>query len=295
MRAGQPQYHGPHGAFMGELLRREGDLDGARAVVAAAAPLLAGDTVRVARLAALGARIEADEAARARDLGRTDDAAEAAARAARHADEAAAVIGPRSKVERAYATVAAAYATCARGDDARDQLREAIERFEELGHPHPAALMRMTLAEDALRAGDRDEAAHYAGKALESASEMGAHWLAREARSFLVRARLRAARGLRRRARGRRGCGRGPVRPDAARARGARDGRRGRDEPRDRRAAVHGREDRERPRVADPRQARRTLAHGGRGGRTPPRARAVGYRPEARRLHQVAGQDDPRR
>jgi len=50
--------------------------------------------------------------------------------------------------------------------------------------------MRMTLAEDALRAGDRDEAAHYAGKALESASEMGAHWLAREARSFLVRARL---------------------------------------------------------------------------------------------------------
>jgi DNA-binding NarL/FixJ family response regulator len=190
MRAGQPQYHGPHGAFMGELLRREGDLDGARAVVAAAAPLLAGDTVRVARLAALGARIEADEAARARDLGHADDAAEAAERAARHADEAAAVIGPRSKVERAYAAVAAAYATCARGDDARDQLREAIERFEELGHPHPAALMRMTLAEDALRAGDRDEAAHYAGKALESASEMGAHWLAREARSFLVRARL---------------------------------------------------------------------------------------------------------
>src|SRR5262249_22541234 len=68
MRAGQPQYHGPHGTFLGELLRREGDLDGARAAVAAAAPLLEGDTVRVARLASVGAHIEADEADRARDL-----------------------------------------------------------------------------------------------------------------------------------------------------------------------------------------------------------------------------------
>src|SRR3954471_12494239 len=100
MRAGQPQYHGPHGAFLGELLRREGDLDAARATIAAAAPLLAGDTVRIARLAARGARIEADEAARARDLGRSGDAAEAAARAARNAEAAAGVIGPRSKVER---------------------------------------------------------------------------------------------------------------------------------------------------------------------------------------------------
>ena len=50
--------------------------------------------------------------------------------------------------------------------------------------------MRMTLAEDALRAGDRDASASLAGEALESASEMGAHWLAREARGFLMRARL---------------------------------------------------------------------------------------------------------
>jgi DNA-binding NarL/FixJ family response regulator len=190
LRAGQPQYHGPHGAFLGELLRREGDLDAARATIAAAAPLLAGDTVRIARLAALGARIEADEAARARDLGRSGDAAEAAARAARNAEAAAGVIGPRSDIERAYAAAAAAYATCARGDDARDELREAIARFEALGYPHQAALMRMTLAEDALRAGDRDAAASLAGEALASASEMGAHWLAREARGFLSRARL---------------------------------------------------------------------------------------------------------
>jgi DNA-binding NarL/FixJ family response regulator len=86
--------------------------------------------------------------------------------------------------------MAAAYATCARGDDASGQLREAIALFEPLGRPHPIALMHMTLAEDALRAGDRDAAGALAGQALASASEMGAHWLAREARSFLLRARL---------------------------------------------------------------------------------------------------------
>jgi DNA-binding NarL/FixJ family response regulator len=190
MRAGQPQYHGPHGAFLGELLRREGDLEGARAAVAAAAPLLADDTVRVARLASVGAHIEADEADRARDLGRAEDAAAAAARAARYADAAAGVIGPRSRLERAYAAMTGAYATCANGDDAVEQLRTAIALFEELVRPHPVALMRMTLAEDALRAGDRDAAASLAGEALESASQMGAHWLAREVRGFLLRARL---------------------------------------------------------------------------------------------------------
>src|SRR5213592_1922944 len=53
-----------------------------------------------------------------------------------------------------------------------------------------SSLIRMTLAEQALRAGDRDAAASLAGDALAAASGMGAHWLAREARSFLVRARL---------------------------------------------------------------------------------------------------------
>ena len=64
-----------------------------------------------------------------------------------------------------------------------------------------------------------------------------------------------------------------PVRAHAARAPGARAGRRRRDEPRDRRAALHGREDRERPRLADPRQARRAQPHRGGRGRAPPRPR----------------------
>jgi DNA-binding CsgD family transcriptional regulator/tetratricopeptide (TPR) repeat protein len=189
-RAGQPQYYGPHATFMGELLRREGDLEGARAVVEAAVPLLEDDTVRVARLAALGARVEADAAERARDLGRATDAGDAATRAARHAEAAERAVGPRTPVERAFAAEAAAHAARARGEDATDRLREAIASFQALGRPHPVAALRLILAECVLRGGDRDAAAELAGEAAQATAAMGAHWLAGEARSFLVRARL---------------------------------------------------------------------------------------------------------
>ena len=51
---------------------------------------------------------------------------------------------------------------------------------------------------------------------------------------------------------------------------------RGRDEPRDRRRAVHGREDRERPRLADPGQARRPHADPGGRARAPARPGGLG-------------------
>jgi DNA-binding CsgD family transcriptional regulator/tetratricopeptide (TPR) repeat protein len=188
--ADQPQYHGPYATFMGELLRREGDLERARAIVENAGPMMAGDTVRIARLAAVGARVEADAADRARDLGRTADANDAAMRAARQAETAERAVGPRTPVERAFAAEAAAYAAIARGDGAADRLREAIAIFEGLGRPHPVASLRLILAECVLREGDRDAAAELAGDALQAARDMGAHWLMGEARSFLVRARL---------------------------------------------------------------------------------------------------------
>jgi len=188
--AGQPQFHGPHAAFMGELHRREGDFDAARAAIETAAPVLAGDTVRAARLGALGARIEAEAAERARDLGRDGEASGAAARAAAHAARSQAAIGRRSRVERAFAAEAAAHAARARDGVAADALLAAIAMFEELGRPHPAATLLLILAEEQLADGDRDAAGRSASDALQSANAMGARWLAAEARSFLVRARL---------------------------------------------------------------------------------------------------------
>jgi DNA-binding NarL/FixJ family response regulator len=188
--AGQPQFLGPHGVLIGELCRRDGDLAAARAAVERAAPLLAGDTVRAARLAALGAQIEAETANRARDLGHAQEAAEAAERAAGQARIAKARIGPRARVESAFAAEADAHAARAAGAPAADLLRQAIACFDELSRPHPAATLQLVLAEEELRAGDREAAAAAAGAALEKTRAMGARWLAGEARSFLGRARL---------------------------------------------------------------------------------------------------------
>jgi DNA-binding CsgD family transcriptional regulator len=188
--AGQPQFHGPHASFMGELHRRAGELDAARAAIESAAPLLTGDTVRVARISALGALIEAEAAERARDLGRADEATAAADRSEAHAAAARESVGRRSRVERAYAAEAASHAARARRGESRDELLAAIGSYEELGRPHPAATMRLILAEEQLRDGDREAAGKSAGQALESATAMGARWLAAQARSFLGRARL---------------------------------------------------------------------------------------------------------
>ena len=64
----------------------------------------------------------------------------------------------------------------------------------------------------------------------------------------------------------------GHVRAVAPRARGAGPDRRGPDEPRDRRAALHQPEDRRRPRRQHPREARRLRPRRGRRGRDPARA-----------------------
>jgi alkylation response protein AidB-like acyl-CoA dehydrogenase len=60
-----------------------------------------------------------------------------------------------------------------------------------------------------------------------------------------------------------------------ARARRARARRPRKNQPGDRRTALHGREDRQRARIAHPHQARRTLTDAGRHRRTAPRTRQV--------------------
>jgi len=176
---------------------------------------------RRATLAALGARIESEAADRARDLGRGDEAAEAAARAADHAARAQAAIGRRSRVERAYAAEACAHASRARGGEPADELLAAVGLFEELSRPHPAATLLLVLAEEQLRDGDRDAAAGSAGEALESATAMGHAGLAAEARSFLGGHGCRCRRAATRTPTSRWRRSTTTRSPDPARARGA--------------------------------------------------------------------------
>ncbi|HEV8152149.1 MAG TPA: AAA family ATPase, partial [Solirubrobacteraceae bacterium] len=68
----EPQVHGPLGALLAELRRREGDLDAARAAVDDALDRIefcTEDVARIARVSAAGVTVEADRAQRARDLG----------------------------------------------------------------------------------------------------------------------------------------------------------------------------------------------------------------------------------
>ena len=77
----EPQYLAGSGALRGELERREGDLDAARAVVEEAIDRIefcSEDGERLAEVACVGVRVEADAAERARDLG--DEEAERGAR-----------------------------------------------------------------------------------------------------------------------------------------------------------------------------------------------------------------------
>ena len=148
----------------------------------------------------------------------------------------------------------------------------AAAAWESLGRPYPVAYARWREAEALMAARDRDGAARGGlGRARPRAEGSGSAWLIEEIESLAARARLQlgdeapapAAAALERR-RGRR-----PVRPDPARARRARPGRLRRNQPRDRRAAPHGGEDRQRARVPHPREAERALPHRGRRGCAP--------------------------
>ena len=141
--------------------------------------------------------------------------------------------------------------------------RAAADRCAALGLELDRAYAGLRAAECALLDGDRD--------AAEGELAAGARADRRRRRRVAARAVRgpRPARPLHRPARPERGprrAGRGDRPPDGshgARARGARAARAGPHEPPDRRAALHGDEDGQRPRVADLHQARRRVARRG--------------------------------
>ena len=244
----------------------------------------------MARVSATGRRVEADAAVRARDLG---ESACVRDRERRRADRprGACAEGDRP-VEAAFlASAPRRRAARAAGRDDPALWSVAVAAWEALGRPYRAAQARRRKAEALLAAGERDAAAASALEALAAAHAIGAGWLASEIEGFALRARLRLE----------------PDEPSPAPAQRAADA--GEDPfgltPRERQvlalladgrtnreigaAALHGREDRERPRLTDPVEARRALAHGGRGGRPPPGNRREAARPATPRAPRRCG------
>jgi DNA-binding NarL/FixJ family response regulator/tetratricopeptide (TPR) repeat protein len=189
----EPQYIGVLGALLGELRRRQRDLPGARAVVAQAldrVELCTDDVMRIARVTAVGVRIEADFAQRARDLREKADERDAIARARIHMQRLRAAAQEGGPVESAYRATGAAELARARGRDDPALWLKASAEWDAISRPYPVAVTRFHAAEAYVEAGDRGAAAQAARLALTSARQLGSRWLTEEVAVLGDRARL---------------------------------------------------------------------------------------------------------
>jgi len=190
----EPQWIGWFGALRGELQRRRYELLEARATVEHALGRLevcTDDVIRIARASAVGARVEADVAERARALRERADERDAIARLRIHCSRLAAAAQEGGPVERAWQATGKAELARARGRSDPNLWRQAARRWEEIERPFETAVMHWREAEAAAEAGDRPSAARAAGAALETAERRGSRWLADEVQALTQRARLR--------------------------------------------------------------------------------------------------------
>jgi DNA-binding CsgD family transcriptional regulator/tetratricopeptide (TPR) repeat protein len=189
----QPQFIGLFGALCAELRRRRRDLDGARSAVQAALDrleLCTDDVMRIARVTAVGMRVEADWAQRGRDLRERGVVREALVRARIHLDRLDAAAQEGGPVERAHLVEGKAEMARARGRAAARDWSRAVDAWEEVERPYPAAVAGWRQAECHVAAGERSAAADAARRAAAVADQLGSSWLAIEVRGLAERGRL---------------------------------------------------------------------------------------------------------
>jgi DNA-binding CsgD family transcriptional regulator/tetratricopeptide (TPR) repeat protein len=189
----EPQFLGVLGALLAELERRAGDLDAGRAAVQAALDRIetcTDDVVRLARVATIGAVIEADAAQRARDVGDREAERRALMEADFHLARVRAAADDGGPIESAW--LGSAEAEHARGVARPDPaLHEAAaQTWEALNRPYPGAIMRWRASEGHIAAGDRDAAAAALDRAHAVAAGLGAGWLRGEIEGLAARARI---------------------------------------------------------------------------------------------------------
>jgi DNA-binding CsgD family transcriptional regulator len=194
----EPQWIGALGALLGELRRRQRDLPGARAAVAEALDRLevcTDDVMRIARVSATGARIEADIAQQARDLRERLQERDAISRARIHSQRLRGAAQDGGPVEKAYHAVGVAELARARGRNDPALWAKAAEKWEAIARPYPLALTNFRQFEALVEAGDRAAAAEPARAALEGARKLESRWLIDEITALADRARVELSDG----------------------------------------------------------------------------------------------------
>jgi ATP/maltotriose-dependent transcriptional regulator MalT len=189
----EPQWIGWFGALEGERLRRRFDLHSARAVVEHALgrmEVCTDDVMRIARASAVGARVEADIARRARDLREPAERRDALARLRIHLSRLDAAAQEGGPVEGAWHAVGKAEMASARGRASAKLWGEAARHWDSIDRPYPAAIMRWRQAEAQVEAGDRGDAREVARSALQTARRLRAGWLLENVEGLMRRARL---------------------------------------------------------------------------------------------------------
>jgi DNA-binding CsgD family transcriptional regulator/tetratricopeptide (TPR) repeat protein len=183
--SGDPQFTHALAYIEADVSRARGDLAGAVAVVAEGLLQSSAWSIRyVWPLIWLGARIEADAATRARDLGDPFPERRLAAPAI---PESTADFSPAAT---AYGLMTAAEHLRADGEPAPGAWREAVAAWEAAGDAWPLAYARFRLAEALCADGCRDEAVEPLRAAARSAASLRAQPLLDDVQALARRARL---------------------------------------------------------------------------------------------------------
>jgi ATP/maltotriose-dependent transcriptional regulator MalT len=190
----EPQFVGAYGWMRAELERRSGNVDAARAAVDDALDQIeycSDDVVRIAGVAGMGMRVEADAATLARDR-RDEEAEQVALRRAHEQMDRLRLTGEAGgPVERAELTSGEAELSRAKGGDDPPLWEAAASAWAELDRPYRRASSLWRQAEALVRADDRAGAATVTSEAIHDARELGSDWLVAELESLAARARRR--------------------------------------------------------------------------------------------------------
>jgi ATP/maltotriose-dependent transcriptional regulator MalT len=190
----EPQFMGAYGWMRAELERRSGNIDPARAAVDDALDQIeycSDDVARIAGVAAMGLRVEADAATLARDRRDADAEEIAVRRAGEQLDRLRLTAEAGGPVERAELASGEAEHGRAVGEDDPSLWAAAAAAWEELGRTYRRVYASWRQAEALVLADDRSAAAAVASDALRAARELGSDWLVAELESLAARARLR--------------------------------------------------------------------------------------------------------
>jgi ATP/maltotriose-dependent transcriptional regulator MalT len=190
----EPQFVGAYGWMRAELERRGGNIDLARAAVDDALDQIeycSDDVARIAGVAGIGVRVEADAATLARDTRDAEAERIALERAEAQLARLRLTAEAGGPVERAELAGGEAEHGRATGNGEPALWSAAAETWEVLGRPYRRLYARWREAEALVGADDRGAAGGIASEALRSARELGSDWVVAELESLAARARLR--------------------------------------------------------------------------------------------------------